>query len=119
MELTYVGTVNGCKRVIKVRYKYLGLHNIIVRVMETVTLSSKGQIVIPAGLRKRMKLKTKDRLIIAEGRGGILLKPIVQLSTMLGKYKITEGTPALRHMRVEDEKTWVARIVAMEKKVKN
>ncbi|MDE1871282.1 MAG: AbrB/MazE/SpoVT family DNA-binding domain-containing protein [Candidatus Micrarchaeota archaeon] len=87
--------------------------------METVTVSSKGQIVIPARLRRRMRLKTKDRLIIAEEKGGILLKPIVKLSTMLGKYKIPSGTTALQNMRAEDDKAWIARILAMEKKVKN
>lgn len=84
--------------------------------METVTVSSKGQIVIPARLRKRMKLKTKDRLIIAEDREGILLKPMVKLSAMLGKYKVPEGSAALQSMRLEDEKAWIDRILTIEKK---
>ena len=86
--------------------------------METVTVSSKGQIVIPARLRNRMKLKTKDRLVIAEEKGGILLKPIVKLSSTLGKYKVPEGGNALQNARLEDEKAWINRILAMEKKVK-
>jgi AbrB family looped-hinge helix DNA binding protein len=86
--------------------------------MEIVTVSSKGQIVIPAKLRKRMKLKTKDRLIIAEKKGSILLKPVVKLSAMLGKYKISSSAITLQNTRIEDEKIWISRILAMEKKVK-
>lgn len=86
--------------------------------METATVSSKGQIVIPASLRKRMKLKTKDRLIIAEVKGGILLKPTVKLSAMLGKYKVPDGAASLQNSRMEDEKVWMERILSMEKKVK-
>jgi len=86
--------------------------------METVTVSSKGQIVIPARLRSRMKLKTKDRMVIAEEKGGIMLKPIVKLSAMLGKYKVPEGSNALQNARLEDERAWITRILAMEKKVK-
>jgi AbrB family looped-hinge helix DNA binding protein len=83
--------------------------------METVTVSSKGQIVIPASVRRRMKLKTRDRLIIEEESDGILLKPLVKLSTMLGRYKVPGGTKALRVMRADDEKDWIARISALQK----
>lgn len=82
--------------------------------METVTVSSKGQIVIPAGVRKRMRLKTGNKLIIEEESEGILLKPLVKLSAMLGKYKVPGGTKALKAMRARDEKDWIARISAIQ-----
>jgi AbrB family looped-hinge helix DNA binding protein len=84
--------------------------------MEMVTLSSKGQIVIPAGVRKRMKLKVKDRLMIEEEEGGILLKPVVKLSTMSGRYRTPGGTSALRAMRAKDERDWIERISGMDKR---
>lgn len=83
--------------------------------METVTVSSKGQIVIPVGVRKRMRLKTGNKLLVEEESDGILLKPIVQLSEMLGKYKVAGGTKALKAMRTRDEKDWVARMSAIQK----
>jgi AbrB family looped-hinge helix DNA binding protein len=81
--------------------------------METVTLSSKGQIVIPVGIRKRMRLKTGNKLIIEEESEGIVLKPIVRLSEMLGRYKVPGGTKALKAMRARDEKDWIERISAI------
>ncbi len=86
----------------------------MVRLVKTVTLSSKGQIVIPAGMRKRMRLKAGNKLIIDEEGDGILLRPLVKLSAMLGEYKMSGGTKALKAMRASDEKDWIARISAIQ-----
>lgn len=87
--------------------------------METVTISSKGQIVIPARLRKRMKLKKGRRFIIEEEEEGIILKPLAKLSTMIGKYKVPGGRARFEKMRQEDEKDWIARMLAIKKSMKN
>ncbi len=42
--------------------------------MKTATLSSKGQIVLPSYLRKKLNLHTGDELLITETDEGILLK---------------------------------------------
>lgn len=42
--------------------------------MDIVTLSSKGQIVIPEGVRKRLGLAKGDKLVLFETRNGLLLQ---------------------------------------------
>ncbi|MBI2411245.1 MAG: AbrB/MazE/SpoVT family DNA-binding domain-containing protein [Candidatus Kerfeldbacteria bacterium] len=37
--------------------------------MEWITVSSKGQVSIPAGIRKKLHIKTGDRLLIVLRRG--------------------------------------------------
>jgi AbrB family looped-hinge helix DNA binding protein len=41
--------------------------------MKSITISSKGQIVIPAAIRKKMQLKTGDTLFVSETTEGNLL----------------------------------------------
>jgi AbrB family looped-hinge helix DNA binding protein len=43
--------------------------------METVTLSTKGQLVIPASIRNALRLKTGSRLGASIDGGHIVLKP--------------------------------------------
>ena len=40
-----------------------------------LTLSSKGQIVLPAPMRRRLRLKTRAKLEIEERDGGLFLRP--------------------------------------------
>jgi AbrB family looped-hinge helix DNA binding protein len=40
----------------------------------TTTMSSKGQIVIPASIRRRHKLRPGDELLIEEREGEVVLK---------------------------------------------
>lgn len=40
-----------------------------------LTLSSKGQIVLPAHMRRRLRLKTHAKLEIEERDGGLFLRP--------------------------------------------
>ncbi|MFT4256556.1 MAG: AbrB/MazE/SpoVT family DNA-binding domain-containing protein [Pseudoxanthomonas sp.] len=44
--------------------------------METVTLSTKGQLVIPASVRDALRLKPGNRLGIAVEDGNIVLRPV-------------------------------------------
>ena len=41
-----------------------------------LTLSSKGQIVLPAPMRRRLKLKARSKLEIEERDGGLFLHPV-------------------------------------------
>ncbi len=61
--------------------------------MRKVTISSKGQISLPADLRCRYDLKKGDRLIIRETKEGITLEPVSghPLVRMQGHFKPTEG----------------------------
>jgi AbrB family looped-hinge helix DNA binding protein len=45
------------------------------RSMETVTLSTKGQLVIPASVRGALRLKAGNRLSVSVEGGNIVLKP--------------------------------------------
>ena len=42
-----------------------------------VTLSSKGQLVLPAPVRRRLRLKTRSKLDLEEREGGIFLRPAI------------------------------------------
>jgi AbrB family looped-hinge helix DNA binding protein len=92
-----------------VRYLYLFLHNIKSGKMEekqmTTTISSKGQVVIPFRLRRKLNLIKNERLIIKESHGERIMKPIVQLSKLRGIDKGLGITSAsVRKMREEDLK---------------
>lgn len=43
--------------------------------METITLSTKGQLVIPASVRGALRLKAGNRLRVSIEGGNIVLKP--------------------------------------------
>jgi len=57
--------------------------------MHKVTISGKGQIAIPAELRRRYDLKKGDQLILRESEDSILLCPLAEkpLLQLRGKYK--------------------------------
>ena len=57
--------------------------------MYKVTISGKGQIAIPAELRRRYDLKKGDQLILRESEDSILLCPLDKnpLLKLRGKYK--------------------------------
>jgi AbrB family looped-hinge helix DNA binding protein len=44
--------------------------------MQKVTISEKGQIVLPAALRRRYGLQKGDRLAVEEADGAIVLHPM-------------------------------------------
>jgi AbrB family looped-hinge helix DNA binding protein len=61
--------------------------------MTIITLSSKGQITLPAETRRRMGLKAKDRLLVREEDGRIIItKPLdfFSLRGIAGKAKSLE-----------------------------
>lgn len=75
--------------------------------METITVSSKGQIVLPIAMRKKLGLTESDRLEVWEKDGLIFMKPVVRLSKLMGRYKVQgkqNATGELRKMREEWDK---------------
>lgn len=69
--------------------------------MKIVTLSSKGQIVIPSKVRKKFSLKEGDSLVIVEEKDAIRLQPLVNLSELWGIDKLKDTRPMLKEMRKE------------------
>lgn len=72
----------------------------------TTTMSSKGQVVIPFRLRRKLNLIKNERLIIKESHGEIIMKPVIRLSKLRGIDKGLGITSAsVRKMREEDLKS--------------
>jgi AbrB family looped-hinge helix DNA binding protein len=69
--------------------------------MDVVTLSSKGQIVIPSKVRKKFSLKEGDSLVIVEEDDAICLRPLVNLSELWGVDKLKNTDSTLREIRKE------------------
>lgn len=69
--------------------------------MEVVTLSSKGQIVIPAKVRKKLSLKEGDSLVLVEENDTIRLQPLVRLSELWGVDQVKNSETALKELRKE------------------
>lgn len=71
-------------------------------------VSSKGQIVIPAELRRKYGIKTGTRIFFAEENGGILLQPVTRaaigaLRGMFSGSNMLRGLEAERHRDRERE----------------
>ena len=69
--------------------------------MDIVTLSSKGQIVIPLKIRKKFSLKGGDSLVIVEENDVIRLQPLVNLPELWGVDKLKNTGRMLKEMRKE------------------
>jgi AbrB family looped-hinge helix DNA binding protein len=69
--------------------------------MDIVTLSSKGQIVIPSKVRKKFSLKEGDSLVIVEEKDAIRLQRLVNLSELRGVDKLKNTGRMLKEMRKE------------------
>ena len=69
--------------------------------MDIVTLSSKGQIVIPVKVRKKFSLKEGDSLVIVEEKDAIRLQPLVNLSELWGIDNMKNTGQVLNEMRKE------------------
>ena len=78
--------------------------------MEIVRLSSKGQIVIPAKIRKELKLSEGDRLFIERKGDVIILRPVVKLSTLRGIDNIEGAMEEVERIREEWNKEFEGRL---------
>jgi len=52
--------------------------------VETVTVSSKGQVTIPSGLRKDLEIEEGEKLIVVKEGGAIKMIPVPRLSKLAG-----------------------------------
>jgi len=69
--------------------------------MDVVTLSSKGQIVIPAKVRKKFSLKEGDSLVLVPEKDAIRLQPLTNLSDLWGVDTLTGTRKILKEIRME------------------
>ena len=74
------------------------------------TLSSKGQIVLPAPMRRLLGLKAKSKVIIEERDGGIFIRPVSRKQEIVpidylpeGAIKLSERDYALDAAAGEDD----------------
>ena len=77
--------------------------------MEVVKLSSKGQIVIPAKIRKELKLSKGDKLLLERREDAIILRPMVKLSKLRGVDKIEGASEEIEKIREEWDKEFEGR----------
>lgn len=63
--------------------------------LNTVTFTTKGQVVIPAKLRKEFHIKPGTRAVIEQTEDGILLRPITQwaIDRLDGAFADPDGRP--------------------------
>lgn len=54
--------------------------------METITISAKGQIVIPSRIRKKFGLKKGEKLAIIDEDGFIKMLPPTDITTLCGTW---------------------------------
>jgi len=80
--------------------------------MEKVKLSVKGQIVIPARIRKEMGLSEGDRLFIERRQEEVILKPVVKLSKLRGIDKLEGASEEIEEIRKEWDEEFEKRIEA-------
>jgi AbrB family looped-hinge helix DNA binding protein len=68
--------------------------------METITMSAKGQIVIPANIRKKYKLEKGEKLILIEEDGYLKMLPPTNLTTLCGTW--SDLDPKIVRKQIED-----------------
>lgn len=78
--------------------------------MKVVKLSSKGQIVIPAKIRKELKLSKGDKLLLERNGDAIILRPMVKLSKLRGVDKIEGASEEIEKIREEWDKEFEGRL---------
>ncbi|QOJ78831.1 AbrB/MazE/SpoVT family DNA-binding domain-containing protein [Infirmifilum lucidum] len=74
-----------------------------------VKLSSKGQIVIPAEIRRELGLTAGDRIIVERVGDAILLRPVVRLSKLMGVDRIEGASEEVERMRAEWDREFEGR----------
>jgi len=73
--------------------------------MQTITISAKGQVVIPASIRKKLGLKKGEKLAIMEEEGYIKLVPPADLTSLCGVWSDLDTTTVrkqIEYMRKEE-----------------
>lgn len=69
---------------------------------EIVSVSSKGQIVLPSDVRNRLDIHKGRKLVLVEKDGVIIMKPMKKLSELAGILKTDEDiSKVIRQLRKE------------------
>ena len=72
---------------------------------ETVTVTSKGQVTLPAKIRKRLKIEIGEKLIVIQEKNAVKLIPVPKLSQLAGideeLFKRRKPSKELEAMRKE------------------
>lgn len=69
--------------------------------MPLVSASSKGQIVIPAQLRRKYRIDKGTKLNIIDGDGEIILRPVLQEAVLQAKGLFRGGISSLQELMRE------------------
>ncbi len=69
--------------------------------MKIVRLSVKGQIVIPARIRKELGLSAGDKLLVEQKHESVILKPTTKLSSLRGIDKSKVASEEVDKLREE------------------
>lgn len=69
--------------------------------MKIVRLSVKGQIVIPARIRKELGLSAGDKLLVEQKHESVILKPATKLSKLRGIDKSKVASEEVDKLREE------------------
>ncbi len=71
--------------------------------MSIVTATEKGQVVIPAKIRKRYHITKGTKVIVFDNEGQIILKPLLKEPVKQARGIFKKGTSALKTL-MEDRK---------------
>ncbi len=75
--------------------------------MQTITMSAKGQIVIPLGIRKKFGLKKGEKLLVDVENMDIKLTPkTVDITTLVGSVKPVVDRETVRKKIRETRDNW-------------
>ena len=69
--------------------------------MGIVKLSVKGQVVIPARIRKELGLAAGDKLLIERKQEEVILKPVTKLSQLRGVDRLKGASEEVDKLRAE------------------
>ncbi|CAG0948683.1 MAG: SpoVT / AbrB like domain protein [Candidatus Methanoperedens nitroreducens] len=74
--------------------------------MQTSRISRKGQVVIPARLRKKYGLKEGDKLVFIEQDQQVIIKPETKLTDLCGSVKPIYTREEVRKKIREGRENW-------------
>ena len=80
------------------QYKYKVMHG---GVMFTTTATIKGQVTIPVGLRKKLKIHRGTRLQVKECNGKIIMEPLPDDLLAVGRGMLKTKGKALRRLLLD------------------
>lgn len=78
--------------------------------MTVVTLSSKGQVVIPVEVRKKLGLTKGNKIIVERKDDEIILRPIPKLSRLKDVNDIEQVSEKLKQQREQWDKEFEDRL---------